>query len=131
MGRAALAREVPAERLAAVREGFRLGAEQRLDEVALPGQANAVVAADLCRLMCALSGRAQQDQLRPLCGAHFVVGQHSVPKTIATDSRMRCSSSDDGSVTRSPAAFMRTNRSPYQPTPILSMALERESPPLA
>ena len=54
---AALAREVPAERVAAVQDGLWRGLEERLDGVALSSQADRAVAADLGRLMCALSGR--------------------------------------------------------------------------
>ena len=55
---AVLAREVPAERLEAVQDGLLHGVEQRLDGVALSSQADKAIAADLGRLMCALSGRA-------------------------------------------------------------------------
>ena len=55
---AALAREVPAERAAAVQELLLHGVEQRLDGVMLSPQTDAAIAADLARLMCALRGRA-------------------------------------------------------------------------
>ena len=55
---AALAREVPADRVAAVQEGLWRGVEGRLDGLALSQQADIAVAADLGRLMCALSGGA-------------------------------------------------------------------------
>jgi len=53
---AALAREVPAERVAAVEDSLRREVEQRLNGVALSPQADAAVAADLCRLLRALGG---------------------------------------------------------------------------
>ena len=55
---AALAREVPAERLAAVQDRLLHGVERLLDGVMLPPQTDAAIAADLARLMCALRGRA-------------------------------------------------------------------------
>ena len=55
---AALAREVPAERMAAVQDGLLRGVEQKLDGMTLSKQTDAAVAADLGRLICALSGRA-------------------------------------------------------------------------
>ena len=54
----ALAREVPAERVAAVQALLLHGVEQRLDGVVLSPQRDAAMAADLGRLVCALSGRA-------------------------------------------------------------------------
>ena len=54
---AALAGEVPAERVAAVQDGLRHGIEQWLDGVdALSPQADAAMAADLCSLLSALGG---------------------------------------------------------------------------
>ena len=53
----ALVCEVPAERVAAVRAGLRLGVEKRLGGVALSPQADAAMAADLSSLLCALGGR--------------------------------------------------------------------------
>jgi len=50
----ALAREVPAERRAAVQDRLLHGVEQRLDKLMLSPQTDAAVAADLGRLMCAL-----------------------------------------------------------------------------
>ena len=55
---AVLAREVPAERLAAVQDGLLHGVERRLDGVMLSPQTDAAIAADLARMMCALGGRA-------------------------------------------------------------------------
>ena len=54
---AALAREVPADRVAEVQEGLWRGVEGWLDGLALSRQADTAVAADLGRLMCALSSR--------------------------------------------------------------------------
>ena len=55
---AALAREVPADRVAAVQDGLLRGVEKRLKGVTLSPPTDSAMAADLGNLMCALSGRA-------------------------------------------------------------------------
>jgi len=57
----ALARELPAERVAAAQAGLRREVDQRLGGAALSPQADAAVAADLSSLLRALEGRAPGD----------------------------------------------------------------------